>query len=502
MHRIISSKKMAALDEEAQQRYQIPGSILMENAGLKTWQYLANLEVILQSDKPLLFAAGSGNNGGDALAAARHAFSMYPERVVVIFSGESRSENCILQAKMIRSHSIPSLYWPKDRLEITKIVNTAGLIVDGLNGTGLRGKLRDHTAALVALLNASPAFRAAIDIPSGVTEGFSREYPHFNADVTLTMGLPKISLFLPESRSACGDIVVINPGFPEKLLQDEQGTGYLYSLKDFSLPGIEKTAYKNTRGHAAVFAGSVGFTGAAVLSASAAARVRTGLVTLHVDDNLYLSLVSGAGSVMVRPLPGPFPLEYLSSFSAYLAGPGWGMDPSREEYLRVLLKSSLPGVIDADGIRHLKNIFLKGEGKGNIHGTECVITPHPGELALFSGISKKEILVNPLPLLEEIAKRYNLVVVLKSHVTYVTAPDGRVGIVDGMNPALGTGGAGDILAGIITGFLAQGIPAFEASVQGVLLHQEAGTRCFKQRGWFLSEDLLPYLSKLIMEAGM
>ncbi len=502
MYRVISSQEMAELDREAQERYLIPGSILMENAGLKAWQYLVKLKVVLSSDRPIVFAAGSGNNGGDALVAARHAFSMYPDRVVIVFFGQSWSKSNILQTEMVRSHSIPSLNWPEDKGEISEAVKGAALIVDGLSGTGMKGMLRETVSALVSLLNGSPAYRAALDVPSGITEGFKRGSPHFNADVTLTMGLPKISLLLPESRGACGDIVVINPGFPGELLKDDYRSGHLYSFDDFSLPEIKKTAYKNIRGHAAVFAGSVGYTGAPVLASSAAARVRTGLVTLHVDDSIYHPLVSSAVSVMVTPLPGQLSAGFLSSFSAYLAGSGWGMDQRRETYLQVLLESPLPGVVDADGIRHLKAILQNGQDIEKIPKGGCVITPHPGELAFFSGLSKRTVLENPLPVLKELSGTYNLVIVLKSHVTYVAAPDGRIGIIDGMNPAMGTGGSGDILAGIITGFLAQGIPAYEASVQGVLLHQEAGKRCYKQEGWFLSEDLLPYLSRLIMETGV
>ncbi len=492
---------MAALDMQAQQQFHIPGSILMENAGSKVWQYLESIESVVQSDKPLLFAAGSGNNGGDSLVAARHAYSRFPERVVVVYvtksSDSSPRKNWSLQKDIIRALKVPELNWPEDKAAITELASEASLIVDGISGTGMRGALRDNAAALVSLLNSSSALRAAIDIPSGITDTFRAGSPHFTADVTLTMGLPKVSLYLPAGRGACGTVVVINPGFPEKLLADNHGFGHLYSFRDFYLPPMAKTAYKNLRGHAAVFAGSVGFTGAAILASKAAARVRTGLVTLHVDDALYSSFMAAVGSVMVRPLPAAIDASVLAPFSAYLAGPGWGMDRNREQFLRVLLESSLPGVVDADGIRHLAAVI----GKEPVTGP-CVITPHPGELAFFAGTPKETVLENPLPLMEKIARRYNLTVVLKSHVTYVVSPDGRYGVIDGMNPALGTGGSGDVLAGIIAGFLAQGIPAFDAALQGVLLQQEAGKICFEKKGWFLSEDLLPYLSELVKETGV
>lgn len=501
MKRLVNSKEMAAIDNHAQRDYHIPGILLMENAGIQGWQYLSALPLVKQSDKPLLFVAGSGNNGGDCLVMARHAAAVYPQRVYVIFSRSLLHENTALQSKIVHSLGIVCLTWGEDNEEITILAGKATLIVDGISGTGLGGKLRSDSTSLISLLNDSNAYKAAIDIPSGLGDTFKSDFPVLKADVTLTMGLPKLSLYLPAGRGYCGEIKLLNSGFPEKLLRNEDSEGNIYTFNDFSLPPMQKTSYKNSRGHAAVFGGSSGFVGAAVLAATASGRVRTGMVTLHIENELYAAAVSQCTSVMVRPVQKPFSVQDLSAFSSYCVGPGWG-EEGREGYLLSLLESTLPGVIDADGISVLASLIGKGKYRNSGGKGKLIITPHPGELAKFSGISKELLLNGPLPYLHELSEQYGLVIVFKSHVVYITSPDGRYGIIDGMNPALGTGGSGDILAGIITGFLAQGITPFQAAVNGALLHQEAGKRCFEDKGWFLSEELLPYLSLVIKEAGL
>ncbi len=499
MFKVISSGEMVSIDLKAQKDFHIPGIILMENAGLKCWQYIESVLSFVISDGPLVFVAGSGNNGGDSLVMARHAASMYRERVLVVFARDNLNESTSLHAQIIYSLKIPCLYWSRDKEEIASAVKKAAMIVDGISGTGLKGQLKEESTKLVNLLNTSSAYKVAIDIPSGLGDNFMAGYPCFKADTTLAMGLPKYAHYLPHGRSACGIIKVINPGFPEELLLNGEREGGLYTFADFSLPVMSKISYKSTRGHVGVFAGSVGYTGAAVLAASSAGRTRTGLVTLHIDGDLYEKTDAGLHSVMVRPLAEKIDPEYLSRFSAFLAGPGWGTD-SRKDYLLELLRSSLPGVIDADGIRILASLLDSGELKSIESKDNWVLTPHPGEFEQLTGIPRDKIMNDPLSYLLDFSVKYRMLVVLKSHVIYIVSPDGTAAIIDGMNPAMGTGGSGDILAGIIAGFIAQGISPYNAAVNGVLLHQKAGSVCFQEKGWFLAEDLLPYISILIKEA--
>lgn len=500
MRELISSERMSAIDRRAQAEYGIPQIVLMENAGLKGWQFINSWGEIKNTSGLLLFAAGPGNNGGDCLVMARHAFEIYPDRVKVILSSKMLHETAALQLEIIEKMGAEILFWTDDRVKGEEYISNAFLIVDGLFGTGLKGALREGAAELVSAINNSSARTVSADIPSGLYDQYKTGDPCIYADLTLVFGLPRYAHFLPGSRTACGGLHFINPGFPSRLLTSRDNKCFLLSFEDFTLPEVEKSAYKNKRGHTALFAGSVGFTGAAVLSAQAALRSRTGLVTLHVDRDIYSAVAPALASVMVRPIEeGDSGMQYLGRFSAFLAGPGWGI-VKRLNLLKDLLESSLPGVIDADGIREMA-LLGKEESSYRCAGKDRVITPHPGELSVLTGISKKEILEDPFTHTMEAAREFNTVVVLKSYVVYICTPDGKTAVVDGMNPAMGTGGSGDVLSGIIAGLLSQGLGAFDSAVNGTLLHQEAGRRCFEGKGWFASEDLLEYISVISMEAG-
>lgn len=152
-------------------------------------------------------------------------------------------------------------------------------------------------------------------------------------------------------------------------------------------------------------------------------------------------------------------------------------------------------MIDADGLSILKRI-LDREEKVDLSG--WVLTPHPGEFCSLTGCSREEFERNPLPKAQEFVFSYRCVLVLKGHVSYILAPDGRVGIYDGMNPILGTGGTGDVLAGMITGILAQGVDPFSAATAGVLLLGEAAREAEKAYGYFLSQDLLSFISRVVL----
>ncbi len=339
-------------------------------------------------------------------------------------------------------------------------------------------------------MNGLSCLRVAIDVPSGLREGYLPGEPCFRADLTLTIELPKLCLYSPAGRLCCGDIRIVKTGFPESLTQDPSIPGELITPADIPtlLPRFPQDAYKNTRGHLAVFAGAEGTTGAAVLSAGAAGRSMTGLVSLFIDRELYAQTAPRLSSVMVRPLDRNLPLE-AGRFSAVLAGPGWGRE-GRGALLKGLIDSGLPGVLDADGIDALKGL-LPAKLKGR-----WIITPHIGEFSRFTGLPKDAVLADPVSAGLSCARDTGAVVVLKSHLTFIASPEGRYAVFDGMNPAAGTGGSGDVLAGSIAGFLSCGLSPWDAARLGVLVHGKAAARCFAERGWFVAEDLLPYLSRI------
>ena len=495
--KIVSPDSMSEIDKQSIESFGIPGVLLMENAGIKCWAYINDYIIeACPANRNIVLVAGSGNNGGDVLVIARQAWISGFRTIKIVLMSDKGNDMVSLHKKICKNFGIPILIYGKDDNEVTSTISSSGIIVDGITGTGLKGVLKGAAASVVSLINSSSAVRISIDIPSGLGEKFKPEYPVIKADITLTIDLPKTVLYYPVMRPFAGRIVVLSIGFPPSLLETPSGAGELYTSEDLNLPGIPDWAYKGTRGHTAVFAGREGTVGAAVLSATAAGRARSGLVTLFIDSSVYNEAVPQFKSVMVRKLDYSGDDLSLDSFTSLLAGPGWGRC-DRGPLLRKLLDSGLPGVLDADGLNVLSD--LKDEFQKNPGSPECrwVFTPHPGEFERLSGVDKDVFLLSPVPYLRKAAVEYNAVIVLKSHVNFIVTPGGDYSIVDGMNPAMGTGGSGDILSGIIAGFLAQGLDPYKAAVGGVVLHQNIGRVCFREKGWFLAEDLLPYISSTI-----
>ncbi len=505
--KIVTADEMGDLDRRSSAEYGIPPLVLMENAGIKIWEaFLKDREKGLfrfspsaREDPRIVFLCGGGNNGGDGMVMARQGWNGGFRRLTVVLSADPGhkpfSASAETQLRICRRLGIPvinSITHPERAYES---LAEADLIFDGMAGTGVKGELRAPLREMAERINRLKTNVAALDIPSGVGDRFRYGFPAVKAMVTYTVGLPKLSLYLPAARGYAGIIRIVSIGFPRALKESPLLPGSLASWeegqKDFPLP--EPGAYKNTRGHLGVFAGSEGGLGAARLASQAGGRSLSGLVTLHVDPALYAAAASCSGGVMVKPWDNDAAPD-LDRFSGLLVGPGWGRD-SRKPLLNRLLGATCGGVLDADGL----NLF--SEAGVSPPAVPWVLTPHPGEMARLTGEDKKTVLEDPLGTSRHLALKSGCVVVLKTPVVYVVAPEGHFTVVDGMNAALGTGGSGDILAGIIAGFLTSGMAPYEAAWRGAALHQEAGRRQRLEGGWFLAEDLLPPISQILGQAG-
>jgi NAD(P)H-hydrate epimerase len=490
---------MAQIDREAQSRFEIPEIVLMEDAAYGIFSLLR--ERIWEGGLPrgsVVFLAGKGNNGGDALVVARHCYFHGLRNVAVILgAGEPEPERLAgVHLNVLRSLGLEIVdYTASDNgaaiRRAHRLLGEAEYLVDGLLGTGLSGEVRSPLKDLIRRCNSSGAFRIAVDIPSGVGDAYRRDYTAFRADCTLTVQLPKLCLYLPHTRSFCGDIHIVPGVFPPKLAEQEDIPGFLIDepIKQRLLGPLEPDIHKGKRGHLAVFAGSEGTTGAAWLCSNAAARCRAGLVTQFMDRELYAANVPKYSSVMLRPLEGQLP--EMKRFDALAVGPGWGLSEQREKLLEALFESRLPGVLDADGISLLARMR---RAASFALGGRWILTPHPGELARLLGLDTAEVLADPLPHLLRASAELETVIVLKGHCSFVVSPKGRYGILDGMNPAMATGGSGDVLAGICAGLLASGYEPEEAAVLAVLLHGQIGRRLYRDRGYFLAEDMVEAVS--------
>ncbi|MGM0431951.1 MAG: NAD(P)H-hydrate dehydratase [Spirochaetota bacterium] len=496
MFQAVTAEQMAEIDHRAQQEYKIPGLLLMEQAGSRGFRKAVSVLGIELSDQPtLVFAAGGGNNGGDALVMARTAVLDGFEQVRVILAKKQGNEAVELHKSICEQLGIPMALLGSQ--EAGSWVKQADILFDGLIGSGLTGQLRPgQIRDFIDLVNQEQSLvRVAVDLPSGLSDRAGKDAHFLHAKLTVTFGLRKQLCYMPHTRVNCGDIVLINPGFPPALLTEYQQTMEILPIEGARFPAYTAQAYKNTKGHTAVFAGSTGYLGAALLTAEAALRSRSGLVTLYVDSELYPAAASSARSVIVKPLPseGVLTGEYLRThFTACAVGPGWGTQ-GREDQLEAIIASSLPSVIDADGIAVLTGLL----DQGRVHSADLgqvVITPHPGEFQRLTGYSLTEQPEMLFERLRESTKQLDCTIAVKSFLTWISRASAPISVVEGMNPALGTAGSGDVLTGIISALLAQGLPPLRAAIEGSRIHQLVGRKTAELYPGFISEDLLEVLS--------
>jgi NAD(P)H-hydrate epimerase len=404
--------------------------------------------------------AGSGGNGADALLMMR----------ALILTGRVFAEECgaLINRVPRAADAGPSAMAFRALQKLGVYTSTyeepaweAGIIIDGISGSGLQEPLRGEAVRLVERLNARPSssFVASIDMPAGCFEQWRTGMPLLRADATLAVEPLKAVLYQPLLRIAAGVILPVGEIFaPRQMENFFRRAEPCIELLDWSsaqglVPGIKPDAYKYERGVAEIHAGSLGSAGAARIAAQGALAAGAGITRLIVDDVLYPIAAANAGGAMVVPASAAVLQEQEAGprfeSDAVLLGPGWGRGPHRFAPLeRALAREArgVPLILDADAIA-----LAKGR---SFHGN-AILTPHPGEFAAYTGLQKEAALAQPYPILSALAQEKRAVILFKSHVLIIAAPDGRIGVVDGMTPVLGAGGTGDLLAGICAALAAR-----------------------------------------------
>ncbi len=421
---------------------------LMERAGFAVAR--ACIPFLKQKDsRSVVLFAGKGNNGGDAIVAARHL----------------EAAGCSPTLIRVEEH------WP------CEIPADAAVIVDGLLGIGLKGEPREPYASAIRAINNSGRPVVAVDVPSGLGTPVC-----VRATVTVTMGLPKIELL--KHPDEVGRIEVADIGVGDDVETDIE----LITRDDVRLPARKRSAHKGDFGHLLVVAGSEGYTGAPVLCAHAAARAGAGLVTLAVPKEIY-PIVAGhcPPEVMPRPLD-----ENLPKFSALAIGPGLGQKPETQRLIwKLLSQLTVPAVVDADALNALAQAPA---AVAKLPGP-LVLTPHPGEMGRLIGKSARQVQADRWEVARQFAREYGHVLVLKGAGTVVTDRSGKLWINWTGNPGMARGGMGDALTGIIGALLAQGMPPLEAAKTGVFWHGAAGDVAADKHGEasMLATDLIEAL---------
>jgi ADP-dependent NAD(P)H-hydrate dehydratase / NAD(P)H-hydrate epimerase len=452
-----------------------PGIELMENAG----RAVADAVSRRWAKRPLAVVCGPGNNGGDGFVAARIlAERGWPVRLALLGGREALKGDAAAAAAR----------WPGPVEPLVEAaLDGAALVIDAIFGAGLARPIEGAAAEVIDALEQRRLPVVAVDVPSGI-DGATGEVRGIapRATLTVTFFRRKPGHLLLPGGIFCGETVVASIGIPDTVLNrvapQTVANHPAWWGDAFPWPGPE--SHKYTRGHALV-AGGATMTGAGRLASRAAARIGAGLVTVAAPEPAFPIYAASLTDVIVQPVAGLDAFKQLLADprrNAALIGPGAGVGAETRDRTLAILAAGKRAVLDADA---LSSFADNAEVLFGTIRSPCVLTPHEGEFArLFEPSGSK------LDRARRAAQASSAVMLLKGNDTVVAAPDGRAAISEGAPPELATAGSGDVLAGIVLGLLAQGMPAFEAAAAAVWLHAEAA----RQFGpGLVAEDLVETL---------
>lgn len=463
--RIVSTLEMKEIEQRAFEKYHFSERLIIENVGMKGAQLLIDKVLSKINNLEVIFLIGKGSNGADGLAIARHLSSFgYRVRAFTFFEDANSSVEQQHQMKMASSFGVITNLI-KDFEEIEAYFNHSSreiLVVDALFGTGVQLPLSNFLYEVIHFINENSSYTVSIDMPSGVEgdSGFIQGNA-IHADLTLGIALPKLGYYVAEGATLTGEIEILDVGLPYSLLMEE-GDKYLLKLENLidSAAKRNKFADKKTYGHTLILGGSHGLTGAVAMSATAALRVGSGLITAATWEPQYQEMIPRLiPEVMTGYIPmdtnkwGPL-LKSLDKYAAIVIGPGLARSTrTRRLVLEVLQTYNGPVVLDADAINVMS---MKEDAQVfSMRNAPTVLTPHLGEFSRFSGIPYEELIKKPVEYVKALVEEINCSVILKGPCSYLGFPDGKVYFNFFPNDGMATGGVGDVLSGILGGLLAQ-----------------------------------------------
>jgi len=537
--KLVSVEEMKAIEKQADAQG-LTYDMMMDNAGQGLAEVVQGLPID-ESDHEILGLVGPGNNGGDTLVALSHlAADGWRARAYLI----KRSPDALVDRFKKAGGEVISADEDREFASLTSFAETSTILLDGVLGTGVKPPIKGDVATVLARVQAildeaiEPPYVIAVDCPSGVDCDSGEVPPEcIPADLTVTMAAVKQGLMKLPAYEFVGDLQVVDIGLPAELpalagLQTEVAEADLVAS---ILPLRPDDAHKGTFGTVLIAAGSVNYTGAALLAGKAAYRVGAGLVTLAVPAQLHAALAGGFPEATWVLLPQELGVisrdaasvlsESYSKASALLVGPGLGLEDTTADFVADLLTRQTqarsgaghigflssgagkpeekgvalpPLVVDADGLK----LVAKVRDWHKLLPAPAVLTPHPGEMAILTGLDKDEIQRERQQVAVRFARQWGHVVVLKGAFTIVAAPDGRTTLIPVASAALARAGTGDVLAGLIVGLRAQGVQAFEAAVAGAWIHAQAGLYAANELGTtasVLAGDLLRHVPAVISD---
>lgn len=511
MIKIATANEMQEIDRVTIKKYGVPGMVLMERAGLAVVSKINEI----YSDRKVVVLCGGGNNGGDGFVIARILHNQ--DREVKLFTASNPSDlkgDAKINYNAAKKYGVKISPINKFKPVSTKPFNRNSLIIDALLGTGLSRDVRSPVSGVINRINKLSCPVISVDIPSGVSSDTGQIMGcAVKARHTITFGLPKRGHLLYPGAEHSGELFIEDIGFHQKLLQSDKIKINLVRKQDavHLLRTRPKYSHKGTYGHVLLLAGSRGKTGAALMASKACLRAGAGLVTIGIPETLVGALQSRVTEEMILPLAdkGDGTLSF-SSADAILGflnkkgnvlaiGPGLSVDDEISKLVRLLvLKSKVPLVLDADGLNAIadKTSILKKSR------APVILTPHTGEMARLlmqnTNGKRQSIEEDRIETAVSFARRTKTCLVLKGVPTVIAGPDGNAFVNSSGNPGMSTAGAGDVLTGMISAFLAQKLSPEDASVLAVFMHGHTGDVVAEKMGQqsLIASDIIKAIPKV------
>lgn len=483
------AQQIRGVDALSSEKYGIDSLSLMQNAATAVFDVIAEQTAPKQT---VCILCGKGNNAGDGFALALLLQQQGRRVSVMTLCGYDFSADADYYYTRCKQNNIC----------FCDTVPTADIYVDAVFGTGFHGELPARIAKVFSVVNQADAQRIAIDVPSGVNCDTGEISAHaFRADITVTFEILKYCHVLPDCREYVGQTFVKNIGLAPEAIND---VGFSTQVLDtVSLPSRPDNAHKGSFGTVLCAVGSRNYQGAASLAVGAALRSGCGIVIGAVPQSVYLPVSVKHASAVIAPCDenenGSFSENAVIQIrqlcksrvpTAILFGSGVGIHPDNQSISDYLASLGAPMVIDGDGLRYLPTLPTKDD---------LIITPHMGEFARLLECDIATLKSNRFALSMEYARAHNTTVVLKDAVTVISLPNGKQFVLNAPNGGLAKGGSGDVLAGMIASFAAQGFGTELAVKAGVYFHSRAGQVTTEKFGKIsmLPSDLIDLLPKVL-----
>ncbi|MFT7235453.1 MAG: hydroxyethylthiazole kinase-like uncharacterized protein yjeF [Methylophagaceae bacterium] len=488
---LYTAEQIRELERIADKDAALSSSTLMTHAGASALQLLKQQ---WPDAKHILILSGIGNNGGDGFELARQATLEGYHVTVLQVGGKKTLTKTAAAAKDALLLTGTKIHYSQETLP------AADVIVDAIFGTGINRAVEGEASTIIKALNKiEQACVLSIDIPSGLQADTGRPLgPTVNATITLSFIGLNLGLFTGYGPNYCGHVYFESLDIPSAIYDHVAPVALRINLEKEGerLVPRERTGHKGLYGHLLIIGGDDGMSGAARISAEAGARVGAGLISIATRTTHSALLNLTRPELMCHGIEDAESLApLLRSSNALTLGPGLGQNDWGQTLFKKTVETSLPMVVDADALNLLS--------KNPQHRDHWILTPHPGEAARLLHCTTAEVQADRFNAVRELQAIYGGIIVLKGSGTLIYSGETTIRLSSSGNPGMGSGGMGDVLAGVIGGLLAQGFPLLDAACIGVALHGMAGDKAAEQGGerGMLAMDLMPYLRLLSNSAS-